>query len=144
MGVKIFAPGNMAGDHGFSLAPVLFYKKRKVEMADEAGHKDGGKKTMEEAAVKNEIPAQAEKGEGEEVAERLPDYRSGQDEGQEVSGHRPVEKDLPGVVLGSKGVELGKPKEVFKDGRNFLRLLPVDGHWIGGPGDKTFVDDMKN
>ena len=56
-------------------------------MADKAGHQGGREKTVEKAAVKNEIPAQSKKRKRQKAPEGLPDHKTAQDEQKEVPSH---------------------------------------------------------
>lgn len=116
MRIQILAQRNSPAEHGFRLRPVLFDQQGKVDMADEAGHQGGREKAVEKAAVKNEIPAQAEKGKGKEVPERFPDHKSGQDQAKEIPGHGPMKEDLARVVFVSQRIKFRKAEEVFEDG----------------------------
>ena len=113
MASRIVVEGNTAGDHRFRLCPVLFNQKGKVDMADEAGNKGGWKKSMKKTTVKDEIPAQAQKGKGKEIPERFPNYKSGDRQKEKVPCYRPMEEDLAWMVFGWVGVEFGKTKEIF-------------------------------
>ncbi len=69
---QILLEGNAAGDDGFGLRPIFFDEEGEIEMADEAGDESSGEEAVKNAGEKNKIPAQAEEGKGQQIAQRLP------------------------------------------------------------------------
>jgi len=99
VGSQIFVGWNTAGKHGFCLFPIFFNEQGKIDVSEEAGNQSGREETMKGAVIKDEVPTQAQKGEGEEVSERFPDDESGQGQKGEVSGDYPMKEDLAWMVF---------------------------------------------
>jgi hypothetical protein len=99
MGSQVFMGRNTAGKHGFCLFPILFDEHGKIDVSEEAGNQSGREEAMKEAAIKDEVPTQAQKGEGKEAPERLPDDESSQGQEEEVSRDQPMKKDLAWMVF---------------------------------------------
>ncbi len=112
-------------------------------MADDAWDERGSEKPVEKTVVKYEIPAQTKKGQRQEIAERLPDYKSGQDQKKEIDGNEPMKENLPGMVFGRKWVGPGEAEEVLKDGQYPPCLRSIDGHRIGASGEETLIGDVE-
>ena len=94
MGVQIFTEEDAAGDHGLGLHPILFDQQGKIEVDDETRSQSGREKAVEKPVVIDKIPAQAEKSQGKKVADRLPYYKSSQDQEEEIPGHGPMKNYL--------------------------------------------------
>jgi hypothetical protein len=90
---------NTAGKHGFCLFPILFNEHGKIDMSKEAGNQSGREEAMNEAVIKDEVPIQAQKGEGKKASGRLPDDESSQGQEEEVSRDQPMKKDLAWMVF---------------------------------------------
>lgn len=99
MGFKIFTMRNTASNHGFGLRPILFDKKGKVKVADEAGDKGGREEPVDQAVEIDEVPSETQEGKRKQVAEGLPEDHPGQDQKKNVAGHDPVKENLTGVIL---------------------------------------------
>jgi hypothetical protein len=78
MGPQVFMGWNTAGKHGFCLFPILFDEHGKIDMSEEAGNQSGREEAMKETAIKDEVPTQAQKGEGKKASDRFPDDESSQ------------------------------------------------------------------
>ena len=96
---QIFTGWNAAGKHRFCLFPIFFDEHGKIDMSEEAGNQSGREEAMKEAVIKDEVPTQAQKGEGKKVSERLPDHESGQSQEKEVSRDQPMKEDLAWMVF---------------------------------------------
>jgi len=107
VGIQIFAEGDAAGDHGFGFHPILFDQQGEIDVDDETRAQGGREKAVEKAVGIDKIPAQAEKRKRKKVTDRLPDYKSGQDQEKEIPGYGPMKDDLARMVLGRQGVGFG-------------------------------------
>ena len=112
-------------------------------MAHKARDQGGWKKSVEKAAVKNEVPTQAEKRKRQEVSKRFPDDEAGQDQKEEISCYCPVKEDLARMVFVYQGIGFGKAEEIFENRQQYLPLCPIDSYRIWTVGDKTFIDEMR-
>lgn len=74
----ILLEGNLPGKHGLQIKPISLNKYGKVYVANDQRAQGSGEEIMQDSVEEDEIPAELEETEGNQVPKRLPENKSGE------------------------------------------------------------------